>query len=64
MLVEQVNLDDERRDMTDGRFYAATYNFTGNNLEIIKKTEYKKIAYVTDCWTYLSGYRACCRRLF
>lgn len=33
MLVEQVNLnlDDERRDMTDGRFYAATYNFTGNN---------------------------------
>ena len=31
MLVEQVNLDEERRDMTDGRFYAATYNFTGNN---------------------------------
>ena len=31
---------------------------------IIKKTEYKKIAYVTDCWTYLSGYRTCCRRLF
>ena len=31
MLVEQVNLDDERRDMTDGRFNAATYNFTGNN---------------------------------
>jgi len=31
MLVEQVNLDDERRDMTDRRFYAATYNFTGNN---------------------------------
>ena len=26
MLVEQVNLDDERRDMTDGRFHAATYN--------------------------------------
>ena len=31
MLVEQANLDDERRDMTDGRFHAATYNFTGNN---------------------------------
>ena len=31
MLVEQVNLDDERRDTTDGRFHAATYNFTGNN---------------------------------
>ena len=31
MLVEQVNLDDERRDMTDGRLHAATYNFTGNN---------------------------------
>ena len=26
-------------------------------LEIIRKIEYKKIAYVTDCWTYLSGYR-------
>lgn len=31
MLVEQVNLDDERRDMTGGILYAATYNFTGNN---------------------------------
>lgn len=31
MLVEQVNLDDERRDMIDGIFHAATYNFTGNN---------------------------------
>ncbi len=27
MLVEQVNLDDERRDMTDGRFHAATLQF-------------------------------------
>ena len=60
MLVEQVNLDDERRDMTmEDSMQRLTIL-----LEIIRKIEYKKIAYVTDCWTYLSGYRTCCRRLF
>ena len=35
MLVEQVNLDDERRDMTDGRFHAATVSYTHLTLPTI-----------------------------